>query len=132
MERATQLSVNLENRPGRLAELCDALAKAGINIRAISVIESTEQGLVRVVVDRTDNATKVLAECSFPFTETPVLLMDLTNEVGAMARIAKKLADSGVNISYVYGSAGDPGGKALLVLAISDMDRAERAFGQES
>ena len=128
MERGKQLSVNLENTPGRLAEMCQSLASARINIRAISVLESTEQGIVRVMVDKTDKARKVLTERSFPFVESPVLLVNLTNEIGAMAKVAEKLADSGVNISYVYGSAGEAGSESLLVLAVSDMNRAERAL----
>ncbi len=130
MEKTTQFSVNLENKPGRLAELCQLWADAGINILAIAVIESTEQGIVRVVVDKTDEARKLLEDSASPCTESPVLLLKLKDEVGTMAGVANKLASSGVNISYVYGSAGQAGKEALLVLAVSDINRAERALSQ--
>ena len=130
MEQATQLSVNLRNEPGRLAELCDVVADAGINILAISLVDQTEQGIARLVVDRTDDAVELLEKRSFPCVGTPVLLVSLKNEVGSLAKLTRNLANSGVNINYVYGSAGDVVGESLIVVAVSDIDRAARALGQ--
>lgn len=129
MRKAKQISVSLENKPGRLARFCQYLAKRKINIIAISVAETTEQGVIRMVVDRPSAALKAIAEYG-PLTcaETDVLLVDLPNEVGALAKVADKLAARKINVSFVYGSTGDGGGKTYIVVGAPNIEGAERTL----
>ena len=129
MRKAKQISVSLENKPGRLARFCQYLAKRKINIIAISVAETTEQGVVRMVVDRPSAALKAIAEYgSLTCSETDVLLVDLPNEVGALAKVVDKLAARKINVSFVYGSTGDGGGKTYIVVGTPNVEGAERAL----
>jgi len=130
MQRATQLSVSLQNEPRRLAELCRTLADAEVNILAVSVLDSTEQSVVRLIVDKPDEASQALAAKSFMSVGTPVLVLNLANEVGALSQTTRKLGTAGLNINYVYGSASDAGEGSFIVIAVSDIDRAERALSQ--
>jgi len=116
MKRARQLTVALPNQPGALAGMCEALAAAKVNIRAISVVDSTEACLVRVVVDNPAAARKALAEKGLSACETLVRLVELPDRVGALAEMAGRLAKRKVNIHYVYGSAGPGQGKSVIVV----------------
>lgn len=129
MKKAKQISVSLENRPGRLAHLCGCLAKGGVNIVAISVAETTEQGVVRMVVDKPAKALKLLDECcAVTCAVTDVLLVDLPNKVGALAKMADKLAKRRVNVSFVYGSTGPGGRKANIVVGAPNVSAAAKAL----
>jgi len=129
MKKAKQISVSLENKPGRLAHFCGCLAERNINIIAISVAETTEQGVIRMVVDKPAGALKMLNEyCPLTYTETDVLLVDLPNEVGALAKLANKLAAKRVNVSFVYGSTGLGAKKSCIVIGAANVDAAARAL----
>jgi len=129
MRKAKQISVSLENKPGRLAHFCGCLADRNINIIAISVAETTEQGAVRMVVDKPASALKMLNECCpLTYTETDVLLADLPNEVGALAKLANKLAAKRINVNFVYGSIGLGGKKSYIVIGAANVDAAVRAL----
>ena len=130
MKRTKQISVSVENKPGRLARLCCSLAERKINIIALSVAETTEQAVLRVVVDKPDKAVKMLKECPLTFTQMDVLLVELPNRVGAMAKLAEKLSTKRVNINFVYGSTGKGRGKTLLVLKASNLKTAQKALSR--
>jgi len=129
MKKAKQISVSLENKPGRLAHFCGCLAERNINIIAISVAEATEQGVVRMVVDKPANALKILNEyCPLTYTETDVLLVELPNEVGALAKLVDKLAAKRINVNFVYGSMGLGAKKSCIVIGAINIDAAVRAL----
>ena len=129
MKKARQISVCLENKPGRLAHLCGSLAKGGVNIVAISVVETTEQGVVRMVVDNPAKALKLLEQCcAAACAVTDVLLVDLPNKVGALAKMADRLAKRRVNVSFVYGSTGAGGRKANIVVGAPNVAAAAKAL----
>jgi len=128
MPKTTQLSVSLENKPGQLACVCRALADFKVNIIALSVAETTEQGTLRLVVDKPDKAVQVLRDCGCGFTKTDVLLIELPNKVGVMAEIAEKLAAKKINVNFVYGSTGRVGGKTFIVLGTPNLKAAEGAL----
>ena len=86
-ERVEQITLFLENRPGILADLCAHLADRSINIRAITTLESTETGAVRLVVDRTDAAKESLAEAGVPFTTSECLALEMPNAPGCRPRV---------------------------------------------
>jgi len=128
MGKTKQFSVSMENRPGRLARVCRLLADRKVNIIALSVAETTEQGILRLVVDRPDEAVKVLEECGLSFTETDVLLVEVPNKIGIMADVAEKLSAKKINVNFVYGSTGKRGGMTYIVLGTSNLRAAEEAL----
>ena len=129
MRTAKQISVCLDNRPGRLAGLCKCLAQKKINIIAISVAETTEQGVVRMVVDKPAAALKAIAECG-PMTcaQMDVLLVDLPNKVGVLAEFAAKMASKRINVNFVYGSTGEGRGKTNIVVGTPNIKSAAKAI----
>ena len=129
MERKKQLSVSLENKPGTLARLCRGLADCRINVLALSVVETTEHSLVRLVVDKPEDAVKLLEEeCCAAYAEREVLLLDLPNKVGVIADIAEKLAAKKVNIDFLYGSTAKGRGKTFVVLGAANLKAAQKAL----
>ena len=130
MKKTKQLSVSLENKPGRLAHVCRCLADRKINIIALTVVETSEQGILRLVVDRPAEAAKMLKECPMTFTQSDVLLVELPNKVGVMAKLAEKLAAKRINVNYVYGSTGKGAGKTNIVLATPNLKTAQKALGR--
>jgi len=102
-----QFTLYLENKPGVLASLTGKLAAAKINIEGISVAESTDVGLVQLVVSNAEITEKILTKAQIPFTVQNVALVHLDNKPGALARIVSKLADAHVNINYVYATGCD-------------------------
>jgi hypothetical protein len=129
MRTAKQISVCLENKPGRLAGLCKCLAQKKINIIAISVAETCEQGVVRMVVDKPAAALKAIAGCG-PMTcaQMDVLLVDLPNKVGVLAELAAKLASKRINVNFVYGSTGEGRGKTNIVVGTPNIKSAAKAI----
>ena len=129
MRKVKQISVSLENKPGRLAHFCGCLADKKINIIAISVAEITEQGVVRMVVDKPASALKMLDKCCpLTYAETDVLLVDLPNRVGALAKLVDKLAAKKVNVNFVYGSTCPGGKKSHIVVGTPNIEAAAKAL----
>jgi hypothetical protein len=129
LSAARQFSVFLENKPGRLADVANALAKARVNIVALDVPQSNEHSLIRVVVDDPSKAQSLLKRESFHFAENEVLLIDLSNEPGSLASVATRLGKGGVNIEYAYGSSGEASNGTRLVIQVSDVLKARKILG---
>ena len=127
MEKMTQLSIAIENAPGQLGRLCRALAQADVNIRGISVSDGTDVSTVRLVVSDVAAATKVLREAGVQCVSQDVLVLELEDKPGALERVASRLGEAGVNVHYIYGT-GDSGHKGVMVLRVSDVDRARQAL----
>lgn len=125
---ATQFAVFLDNRPGMLARTCQALAKARINILALSILDAMDHAVVRLVVDRPKEAEQVLSTLHTMVQRRDVVFMDVSNEVGALAKIAERLGQAGINIEYAYctGSTAQSGG--ALVLRTSDLEATINAL----
>lgn len=119
MKRAKQLTVCMPNKPGMLATVCRIMADAKVNIRAISVADSKEAGVIRIVADDAKAAGKALEAQGMQVAMTSVRLIELPNKVGALAEWAERLAKRKVNIHYVYGSTPPTGRKAVLVVDAS-------------
>jgi len=124
MYTAPQFSVFMVNKPGVLAQALGEFAKAKINITAITMMDSVEHGVMRVVFKKPDKAREVLAKLSMPYNETDVLCVDLDNKSGALAVVSEKLSKGHVNISYAYCTAGGKGGRTTGVLKVSDVKKA--------
>jgi len=125
-----QVSVFAENKPGRLAAVTEKLYEKGINIRAFTIAEAGDFGIVRMVVDRTEDAYKTLKDAGFTVTLTDVLGVEVEDEPGGLYKIAKALGDASVNIEYVYAftSGGD---KALIILRVDDLKKAVEILEKE-
>lgn len=129
METTKQISVFLENKPGRLANVLSALAKEKVNITALTVMDSHEHSVLRLVVDDAAGATAVLKDLGIPHAEADVLVVELRNQVGALANVCGLLGSEHINIDYAYCSAGGKNGKTLGVFKVSNTDKAMKVLG---
>ena len=127
---ATQFSIFMVNKPGVLAQVLGEFARAKINIIAMTMMDSVEHGVMRVVFTAPKKAKEVLAKINMPHNETEVLCVTLTNKSGALAAVAEKLAKSHINISYAYCTAGAKGGRTTGVLKVADVKKAMRILQQ--
>ncbi len=125
-----QISVFAENKPGRLASITEVLYKAGVNLRAFTIAEAGDFGIVRMVVDKTEEAYKALKEAGFTVTITDVLGVEVKDEPGGLYKIAKALGDANVNIEYVYAFTFG-GDKALIILRADDIQKAMEVLEKE-
>jgi hypothetical protein len=128
MEPATQLAVFLSNRPGALARVCDALAKAEINIHALATSDTVDHSVVRMVVSDPTKALMLLGEAGVLALENDVLLIQSENRPGMLARIAERLSEAGVNIEYTYMAATLDADKGLMILRPNDVEKALQAL----
>jgi hypothetical protein len=119
-----QLSVFLENRSGRLFEMCELLQKNNINIRAITIADSPEFGIARLVVDKSEEASKVLKSSGFVANITDIVAVEIADTPGGLAGILKILNGAGVNIEYMYGFVEKSSEKALMVFRFEKPDLA--------
>ena len=127
MKAAKQISVALENKRGKLEDFCSTLAGKKVNILAMSVSNSAEQAIVRLVVDKFDIAKALLERFTLTWSVQDVVVTQLPNKSGAMASLAAKLAAAGVNIKYLYGGATTKGDKSVVVMGVSSVKKALKA-----
>ena len=118
-----QLSVFLENKPGTLNKMTEVLATNKINIRALSLADTSEFGIVRMIVNDVFEATNVLKENNFVATITPVLAYSIADEAGYLNNLLKKFSEANVNIEYMYAFAGKE--HAYMIFRVSDTKKAE-------
>jgi hypothetical protein len=124
----TQLAVFMENRPGMLARVAQALAKANINILALSILDTVDHAIIRMVVDKTKEAERVLAELRAMVQAREVVFMDVPNTVGALAGIAERLAEAGINIEYAYCTTPPSQSAGALILRTNDLEATINAL----
>ena len=128
LEAANQLAIFLENKPGALGRVCDALAKAGININALTVSDTVDHAVVRMIVSDPTKALMLLGERGVLAFENDVLCIEASNERGVLGKIADALSRANVNIEYAYFASGGTVPKGLIILRPSDVQKAERAL----
>jgi hypothetical protein len=128
MRVETQLSAFLENRAGALAALADDLARHGISIHALTIANLVDHAVVRLVVSDARKAVHLLESHGVLVVTNDVLAIDIPNEAGALAGVAKRLGRAGVNIEYAYGSGPKNGGRAVVYVHVSDLTKARRAL----
>lgn len=131
MQTATQLSVPLVNKPGRLATVFDALAKEKAHILAFSVMDSGAHATLRMVPEDAEPVRAAL-QGTVEFEETDVLLVEVNSRTGGMQKICRRLAEEKMNIDYAYGSLGASGGKtnALAVIRVNNLAKARRVLAE--
>ena len=126
----TQFSIFMVNKPGVLAQVLGEFARAKINITAITMMDSVEHGVMRIVFADPEKAREVMSKLNMPYNETEVLCINLDNKSGALAAVAEKLAKSHINIGYAYCTAGAKGGRTTGVLKVADVKKAMRILQQ--
>jgi len=117
--KVRQLTVFLENRSGRLAEIADLLGRAGINIRGFSTTEAAEYGIVRLIVAEPELARKLLHDAGFTTHVSPVICVRVPDEPGGLAGVLRELAAAGVSVDYLYSISFQD-----VCFAVRDVDRA--------
>ena len=123
-----QLSVFVENKPGRLHAIVDALAKSGVNLRALSVADTTDFGILRIITDNNDKAQLTLREMGVISKSTDVIAVCIDDQAGGLASVLDIVSSAGVGIEYMYAFLGRTHGKALMVIKADDEAKAEKAL----
>ncbi len=124
MDRYTQFSIFLVNKPGVLSRIFTELAKSKVNVSSIAMMDSTEHGVLRMMVEDADAARPVLQSLNVPMQETDVLGVKLPNRPGAAADLCERLAKKHISVTYMYCTSGAKGGKTLVVLKVPDIKKA--------
>lgn len=118
-----QISVFLENRAGQLAEITTALADNGIDLRAISIAETTDYGILRMIVDDAQKATATLMDHGFLLSMTPVLVVAVSDQPGGISPVLDTLAEGNIDIEYMYSLFTHAEGKAYIVFRVGDTEK---------
>lgn len=124
---AKQLSVFIENRQGRLVEVLQVLKDGGISILSLSLADTTEYGLLRLIVNDPESCKEKLSAAGFSTLLTRVLVVKITHQSGSLQDLLRILADANIGVEYMYGLSID-GAEASVVMKPSDLDAAEAAF----
>jgi hypothetical protein len=125
----TQISAFLENKPGTLFKAISAITDAGVNMRALSVAETKDFGILRVIVSDVEK-TKASLGTDTMIRETPVIAVKMNDETGALKGILEILGDANVNIEYVYAFTGAIEGSAYVVFRVDDVEGAEKILSE--
>ena len=128
MKTVRQLSLFLENKPGTLAAVCQALADAAVNIHAISVLDAVDHAVVRMVVSDPHKAIHLLGEHGVLVIERDVLLLEGRSRPGELAAIARTLADHKVNIEYAYSATLPGASRGAMILRVDNLAKAKRCL----
>lgn len=121
-----QLSIFVENKQGRLADITEILSKANANIRALSIADTTDFGILRLIVDTPESAALALKEAGITVSITNVIAVGIDDVPGAFARPMRILADSGIDVEYMYAFITRKSEKAYVILRVADNDAATK------
>lgn len=119
-----QISISIENSPGRLYEVTNALGKAGINLRALNLVDTGAFGQLRLLVSDVVATRRILMEKHMPARVDDVVAAEIEDRPGRLAEILKPLMDAKVNVIYTYAFIGFSSGKAVMIFRFSDNDKA--------
>ena len=125
----TQLTALLPNKPGALARLCESLSANKVNITALSVVDTTDQSLVRMLCSNIKKARTVMGNVGIAYSEAQVIALNMPNAPGTIAKTARRLARASVNIDYLYATSNAQEGTGTIVLGVSNLKRAKAALG---
>lgn len=126
-----QLAIFIANRPGTLADLCDALADENINIYGLTVSDTVDHAAVRMVVSDTRKAIVLLESRGTLVLDSEVLMIENDNRPGSLSRIARRLSKAKINIEYAYLASMPSARKGLLILRVSDVKKAFKILSTE-
>ena len=126
--RIKQLSIFVENKTGRLHSIVDTLSKSKINLRALSIADTTDFGILRVIVDDAENAKNALNEIGVVSKITDVIAVKIDDKTGGLASVLDTLAVAGIEIEYMYAVLGREEGRALMVVKTAEDDAAQKVL----
>lgn len=119
-----QLSIFVENKPGRLAEVTKAIGDAGVDIRALSIADTSDFGILRLIVNRPEDAVKALRDAEMTVSLTDVLAVGINDAPGAFAEVVRLLSDENIGIEYMYAFISRKENQAFIILRIEEVERA--------
>lgn len=119
-----QISIFLENRAGRLADVTTLLGNNGVNIRALALADTSDFGILRLLVDKPDRAYKMLQDNGFAATETEVIAVEIPDKPGGLASILAPLQEVGINVEYMYAFLEKATDEAIVVFRFEDVSKA--------
>lgn len=122
--RVEQIAVFLENKSGRLAEITAILADNDINIRALSVADTADFGILRLIVNDVEKAKNILQDGGFTVGKTDVLAVEVVDKTGGLATVLKSLHSAGINVEYMYAFVNKSGENAVLIFRFEKMNEA--------
>jgi hypothetical protein len=122
--RVEQISVFLENKAGRLAEVARILSEAGVNIRALSLADTSDFGIFRLIVDNNDKAKTALKEQGLTVGKTDVVAVEVDDRPGGLSRILDILSKEQINVEYMYAFVQHSGKDAVIIFRFDDIDAA--------
>ena len=125
-----QISIVLKNIPGMLSDMSEILGKEGVNVRAISVADTSDVSTVRFVVDEPTKALNILKGHDFSVYETDVLAVETPDHPGGLTAVVKPLRNAGINIHYLYPFLGRESDQAIVILGVDNIDEAQEVLKQ--
>lgn len=126
--KVKQISVFIENRSGRLREVANVLGENGINIRALSLADTSDYGILRLIVDRPEDALAVLRKANFTLSETDVIAVEVSDRPGGLAEVLDVLGEAGINVEYMYAFVEKSSSNAVMIFRIEDIENAITAL----
>ena len=130
MAAIKQISIFAENKPGRMAGVAKALGDAGVNIRALTIAEAGDFGVIRMVVDDTERGYTALREKGFMVSETDVLAVEIKDIPGGLHEIVNSLGMNNINVEYAYAFVTAKAERAMLILRVDDVKRAAEVLSE--
>ncbi|TAN39329.1 MAG: ACT domain-containing protein [Nitrospirae bacterium] len=122
--KVEQISVFLENKSGRLADVTNILAAAGINIRALALADTTDFGILRLIVNDNEKAKSVLKENGFTVGKTEVIAVEVSDRPGGLAAILNVMRDTAINVEYMYAFIQKSGENAIIIFRFDELEKA--------
>jgi len=127
-----QISAFLENKSGRLAEITEVIGRLGVDIRALSIADTTDFGILRLIVNKPDEVCAALRESGFTVRVTDVIAVSMSDAPGSLAGILSVLQKNGMGIEYLYAFVGNNDKKAVVVLRVDDNKKAVEILQKEN
>lgn len=128
---AKQISVFLENKAGRMAHITRVLGDANIDIRALSIADTAEFGILRLIVNDPEKAYAILRQAGFTVSETEVLVVKIPDHPGGLADVLDKMKQQNINLEYVYAFLGGEKNQAQVIFKTEDVEQARDAFQKQ-
>jgi hypothetical protein len=122
--KVEQISIFIENKSGRLAEVTRILGDAGVNIRVLSLADTSDFGILRLIVNNVEKAKSVLKESGFTVNKTEVVAVEVPDRPGGLSNILQSLDSDQINVEYIYSFVERCGGNAVIIFRFDDTDKA--------
>jgi hypothetical protein len=126
-----QISVFIENSKGKLAEVTSLLADKNVDLRALSIADTADYGILRIIADETDRAEKILTDAGFVTKISDVIGVDIEDRPGSFARVVSSLGKAGISLEYAYAFTSSEKGRAFMAFRVNDAARATDALKKD-